>query len=154
VGDWETSRERRSKRQRSASSESSFIDSSLAFKFKEDIRNNPGRQADTDAKIKNHRENQLLHLIPSSQHSTSRAQLQKETFEKRKRHKTRVDRYKPTRVDCSPVREAVQKWNSSRKYKRGDSGKAAKKAGDDLIQNFSSNRIGNDRLTVCIWQHC
>lgn len=71
-----------------------------------------------------------------------------ETFEKRKRHKTREDRYEPAKKIKKSCPDVKKKKNKHKKEKRGDRRKAAKKAGEDLIRKFSSKSIGNDRLTV------
>ncbi|KAF7959558.1 hypothetical protein EAE96_001174 [Botrytis aclada] len=73
-------------------------------------------------------------------------QPKQETFEKRARHKTRVDRYDTTRK--SNKAEAVDKPIRTRREKRGDRTRAAKKASEDLMSNFASKKIGQDRLTV------
>ena len=74
----------------------------------------------------------------------------KETFEKRPRHKTREDKYEPKKKKEKKQKKAsVDKTSSRKREKKGDRKKgAAKKAGDELIQNFSSNNISQDRLTV------
>lgn len=73
----------------------------------------------------------------------------KETFEKRPRHKTREDKYEPKKKE-KEEKNRVSEGKSSRKKreKSGDRRKAAKKAGDELIQNFSSKNIAQDRLTI------
>ncbi|TEY40393.1 hypothetical protein BOTCAL_0433g00030 [Botryotinia calthae] len=84
--------------------------------------------------------------ITSISSGSSVMQPKQETFEKRARHKTREDRY-----DTKGKRdkaEAVDKPLRTRREKRGDRKKAAKKASEDLMSNFASNKIGQDRLTV------
>lgn len=68
-------------------------------------------------------------------------------FERRRRNKTRKDRYEPKRalVDANPQlnrqkkREKKMKSKSRRKVLRN---------GEDLMHQFSSNSVGLDRLTV------
>ncbi|TVY59073.1 hypothetical protein LSUE1_G009563 [Lachnellula suecica] len=71
----------------------------------------------------------------------------KETFEKRARHKTKEDRYEPKKKRRKS--ETVEKKRSGTKpEKKSDRKKAAKKAGEDLVRNFSSKSIGQERLTI------
>lgn len=72
----------------------------------------------------------------------------KETFEKRARHKTREDRYEPRKKEKRQGKIAVEKSSRKKREKRGDRKKAARKAGEELMQNFSSKSIAQDRLTV------
>ncbi|TGO21898.1 hypothetical protein BPAE_0194g00030 [Botrytis paeoniae] len=84
--------------------------------------------------------------ITSISSRSSVVQPKQEIFEKRERHKTREDRYDTKRK--SNKAEAVDKPIKTRREKRGDRTKAARKASKDLISNFASNKIGKDRLTV------
>ncbi|KAL5320794.1 hypothetical protein ACEPPN_011604 [Leptodophora sp. 'Broadleaf-Isolate-01'] len=72
----------------------------------------------------------------------------KETFEKRARHKTREDRYEPRKKEKRQGKIAVEKSSRKKREKRGDRKKAARKAGEELMQNFSSKSIAQDRLTI------
>ncbi|KAG4438521.1 hypothetical protein IFR05_005995 [Cadophora sp. M221] len=72
----------------------------------------------------------------------------KETFEKRARHKTREDRYEPKKKDKKSGKITGEKSSRKKREKRGDRKKAARKAGDELMQNFSSKSIAQDRLTI------
>ncbi|KAM0128781.1 hypothetical protein ACHAP3_008169 [Botrytis cinerea] len=84
--------------------------------------------------------------VTSTSSRSSAVQPKQEAFEKRARHKTREDRYDTKRkADKS---EAVDKPIRTRREKRGDRKKAARKASEDLMNNFASNKIGQDRLTV------
>ncbi|EKD19282.1 uncharacterized protein L3040_009278 [Drepanopeziza brunnea f. sp. 'multigermtubi'] len=71
----------------------------------------------------------------------------RETFEKRPRYKTREDRYEPKKEKRSRKNDE-NKATTKKREKKGDRRKAAKRAGEDLMQNFSSNRIGQERLTM------
>ncbi|CZT47451.1 uncharacterized protein RSE6_08013 [Rhynchosporium secalis] len=71
----------------------------------------------------------------------------KETFEKRARHKTREDRYEPKKKEAKSKRND-EKPSRKKREKRGDRKKIAKKSGEELIQNFSSKNISQDRLTI------
>ncbi|KAI9053668.1 hypothetical protein LZ554_002622 [Drepanopeziza brunnea f. sp. 'monogermtubi'] len=71
----------------------------------------------------------------------------RETFEKRPRHKTREDRYEPKKEKRSRKNDE-NKATRKKREKKGNRRKAAKRAGEDLMQNFSSNRIGQERLTM------
>ncbi|TGO47443.1 hypothetical protein BCON_0277g00030 [Botryotinia convoluta] len=84
--------------------------------------------------------------ITSISSRSSVVQPKQETFEKGARHKTREDRYDTKRK--SNKAEAVDKPIRTRREKRGDRTKAARKASKDLMSNFASNKIGKVRLTV------
>lgn len=72
----------------------------------------------------------------------------KETFEKRARHKTREDRYEPKEKVKKCRNDEECKRPRKKREKKGDRKRAAKKAGEDLMRNFSSKSIGQNRLTV------
>ncbi|KAG9238314.1 hypothetical protein BJ875DRAFT_55722 [Amylocarpus encephaloides] len=71
----------------------------------------------------------------------------KETFEKRARHKTREDRYEPKakrqKADKIDHREREKKSGCRKKDVR-----KAKKDSEELMQNFTSKNIGQERLTI------
>jgi hypothetical protein len=70
-------------------------------------------------------------------------------FEKRARHKTREERYEPKeKKSRNSDRVGERKRSKTRREKRGDRKKRAKRAGEELMYNFSSNSIGQERLTV------
>ena len=94
----------------------------------------------------------------SKSSAASRASLnvrprEKETFEKRARHKTREDRYEP-KVKSSKVekddKERETRRSTSKRLKKNDRNKP-KKDGGELMRNFSSKSIGQERLTVGIF---
>ncbi|TGO76040.1 hypothetical protein BELL_0178g00120 [Botrytis elliptica] len=91
-------------------------------------------------------ERNVSSTITSFSSRSSVVQPKQETFEKRARHKTREDRYDTKRK--SNKAEAVDKPIRTRRERRGDRTKAARKASKDLMSNFASNKIGKDRLTV------
>jgi len=74
----------------------------------------------------------------------------KEVFEKRTRHKAREDLYEPIKKYKSSRKDSEEKSRRKKKEKKSDRRKAAKRAGEDLMHNFSSKSIGQDRLTVSI----
>ncbi|KAI9642327.1 hypothetical protein NHQ30_009129 [Ciborinia camelliae] len=84
--------------------------------------------------------------MTSSSSQPSVMQQKQETFEKRPRHKTREDRYDTKKK--SNKAEVVEKPIKTRREKKGDRKKAARKASGDLMKNFASNKIGQDRLTT------
>ncbi|QSZ29146.1 hypothetical protein DSL72_003657 [Monilinia vaccinii-corymbosi] len=84
--------------------------------------------------------------VTSSSSQFSVAQPKQETFEKRARHKTREDRYETKRKVGKA--DVVEKPIRMRREKKGDRRKAARKASEDLMNNFASNKIGQDRLTA------
>jgi hypothetical protein len=72
-----------------------------------------------------------------------------ETYERRKRHRTREDLYEPGK-DITKVLEPYPK--AERKKMKNDKNKEKSrrntKARKDLMDNFSSRKVGSDRLTV------
>lgn len=93
--------------------------------------------------------------VASSQaESPEQPETRHETFEKRSRHKTREDRYESKSEKTKARDKAEKEIHAKRKReKKGDRKKAAKKAGEALMQNFSSKAIGQERLTVRIPSH-
>ena len=81
--------------------------------------------------------------------STSRS-VRQETFEKRKRHKTREDRYEAKKEKENLEEKDGKKRPRMKRAKKGDEKRAARKAGEDLMNNFTSESIGQERLTVSI----
>jgi hypothetical protein len=81
--------------------------------------------------------------IPSSVSSNAVQQ----SFEKRARHKTREDRYEPKKETKS---KKARGGKSSKKKREKSSQKAGRKSGTDLVHNFSSKSISQDRLTVSV----
>jgi hypothetical protein len=72
-----------------------------------------------------------------------------ESFEKRARYKTREERYEPKeKKSRNSDHVSERKGSKRRRGKRGDRKKRAKRAGEELMYKFSSNRIGQERLTV------
>lgn len=67
-----------------------------------------------------------------------------ETFGRRKRHKTRETRYESVKA---PHTSRTLKWEK-RRLEKSKSRRKVEKTGDDLIKNFSSRSVGQDRLTV------
>lgn len=73
-----------------------------------------------------------------------------EVFEKRARHKTREDRYEPKKEKKSFEGKDWEKRPRTKRAKKGDEKRAARKAGENLINNFTSKSIRQERLTVNI----
>lgn len=80
--------------------------------------------------------------------SSTGPSIPQETFEKRARHRTREDLYDPKRKRKRADKNDEEEKPMTKRTKKGDGKKAAKRAGEDLMNNFTSNRIGQDRLTV------
>lgn len=92
--------------------------------------------------------NQLEIYSSSSDNQSESDEVQhKETFEKRKRHKTKTDRYEPKKK-AKPIVEEKNVVKKVKKFKRGDAAKASRKAGEDLVRSFTSKSIAQERLTV------
>jgi hypothetical protein len=85
--------------------------------------------------------------------SSASSKPKQETFERRPRHKTREDRYEPKKAKKGAKDDEERRFKK-KKEKKGDRKKAAKKAGEDLMRNFSSKRISQERLTVGLFPHC
>ncbi|KUJ24030.1 uncharacterized protein LY89DRAFT_553327, partial [Mollisia scopiformis] len=68
-------------------------------------------------------------------------------FERRARHKTREDKYEPRKVDKKVKKDGTER-KPRKKIEKSDRKKAARKSGEDLMNNFSSKSIGQDRLTI------
>ncbi|CZR50496.1 uncharacterized protein PAC_00369 [Phialocephala subalpina] len=72
----------------------------------------------------------------------------KETFERRARYKTREDKYEPKTEDKRAKKDGTERKSRRKKEKKSDRRKTARKSGEELMQNFSSKSIGQERLTV------
>jgi hypothetical protein len=85
--------------------------------------------------------------------SSASSNPKQEIFERRPRHKTREDRYEPNKKAKKGSKDDEERRLKKKKEKKGDRKKAAKKAGEDLMRNFSSKRISQERLTVGLFPH-
>ena len=72
-----------------------------------------------------------------------------EVFHKRPRHKTREDRYEPKVMGTSHQKNDETKQKRSKKTSKGREKKIRKKSGGELMNDFTSDKISNERLTVC-----
>jgi hypothetical protein len=84
--------------------------------------------------------------VHSSISGPSQVQIDSKAFEKRARHKTREDKYEPKKKQSK--KPNPDKPTRKRREKKGDQKKAARKASESLKDNFNSNKIGQERLTV------
>jgi len=75
------------------------------------------------------------------------AKYRPEIFEKQPRRKTREELYNHKKREKRDGQDEEKRIRKKRE-KRGDKKKAAKKAGEDLMNNFSSKSVGQERLTV------
>jgi hypothetical protein len=73
---------------------------------------------------------------------------QVESFEKRRRHKTREDRYGPKVALVDPKTQANWQKKSGRKEKSKSRRKFPRSSSKKLMDQFSSKNVGHDRLTV------
>ena len=85
---------------------------------------------------------------PSDPGTSTPSTARQETFEKRARHKTREDRYVPKKEKNKPGRNNREKEPRAKRLKKGDGKRAARRAGEDLMNSFASKSIGPERLTV------
>jgi len=86
--------------------------------------------------------------------SSSSSSAPSENFERRKRHKTRENLYEPhsgalKRRSKQKDKDEVKEGKRKKKHRRTEKKrKDAKKPGQNLINNFSADRVHHDRLTV------
>lgn len=98
--------------------------------------------------------------ITSSQSSSSTSSgvaAPEETFERRKRHRTRVDLYEPN----SGVRSKRSKRKVQDAEQGDDIGKTKKKSkrkskherrpGEELVKSFRTSKVNKDRITVSLF---
>lgn len=75
---------------------------------------------------------------------------QEETFEKRPRHRTRVDLYEPKDQLGDSESHSREKRRNSKRRKEGSRRSTTRKAREELMNSFSSENINQERLTVSI----
>lgn len=71
----------------------------------------------------------------------------KETFDRRKRHKTNEHRYDQSKRPRPDGSEESRRTNH-KKVKRGESQRVVRRAGEELMRKFSSSHLADTRLTV------
>lgn len=143
---------RRKKRQHLSSSDTSLLEPApkqISPRVSREEHSHKRRREESPLRTRKRRKAE-----PPESVELPQANIRKETFEKRARHKTREDRYDPNKEKSRNRKEKeveeAEKQPRKRREKKSDKRKAAKKAGEDLMNNFSSKSIGQDRLTVCI----
>ncbi|CAL3962303.1 unnamed protein product [Diplocarpon coronariae] len=136
------------KRRHKSSSDSSLLEAPIRLQ-RNDLKSDDPHP--TISQRQNHptaqEKPQVDHSDTGGSSHTSSRNPPRETFEKRIRHKTREDRYEPKKKVRSG-KDGVQNTSKKRRVKRGDRRKAAKKSGEELMQNFSSTNVARDRLTM------
>ena len=80
--------------------------------------------------------------------SSSELPQANEIFDKRRRHKTKEDRYDAKAKKSKAAVENKTAKKNAKKFKRGDGAKILRAAGEDLIRSFASNKVAKERLTV------
>lgn len=138
------------KRRRNSSSDSSFLkpaarEASVPVKHKHKHKQRVLSDQSLERQPRRHSEKQNARSLDSG--SSSKLNVRHETFEKRARHKTREDRYETKKKEKTAVKDVEDKPRAKR-VKRGDGARAARKAGERLMNSFTSKSIGQDRLTV------
>lgn len=140
---------RKSKRKRNSSTDSSLLEAPVRTKAQpliskayHDSPENPQKAAQVDEKRKFEPVEKDVGSVSSEENRPE------EIFEKRARHKTKEDRYEPKKKRQKSEKPSEKKRPSTKPEKKSDRRKAARKAGEDLIRNFSSKNIGQERLTV------
>ena len=140
----------RKRQRRNSSSDSSLLVAGITTKI-----NSPGRYTVSNKYRKEENNQSHTRMECGTETSDTEASGQainrQEPFEKRPRRKTKEDRYKPK--DRKTVSELCrrQKRQSTRGVKKRDEKRAARKLGECLMHNFTSEHIAQDRLTVSIW---
>jgi len=71
-----------------------------------------------------------------------------EEYAKRKRHKTKLDRYEAKPKAVTESRRSRVRTERPEKAKTSQLKKTTRRIGEDLLRNFASSKIANDRLTV------
>ncbi|KAL3423905.1 hypothetical protein PVAG01_05652 [Phlyctema vagabunda] len=72
---------------------------------------------------------------------------QQGAFAKRKRHKTRESRYEPNQKSRALEEKSVDRPRR-KKARQVDASRAARQAGEELMRNFSSKNVSNERVTL------
>lgn len=89
-------------------------------------------------------------LSRSSSHTLGLPEKPLETYERRKRHKTREDRYEPKQ---ERKRDNVKKREKGAREKPKRKRKHAQKSGSALMQDFAAGNVEPERLTVSLYDH-
>lgn len=138
----------RKRRRHNSSSDSSLLEVTVQPKLPEQRLERAAQLPSVSPKIQKKRK-----LVASDAGSLSQRGSHRETFEKRARYKTREDLYESKEKKEKKKRESdigEDRKPKAKRVKKGDGKKAAKKAGEDLMSNFTSKSVGHNRLTVSI----
>jgi len=135
------------KRRRNSSSDSSFLEPAepetrIGSLFRDTVCKPPAKEERLVSQIHKKRKAESVLSKASGQ-----PKYRQETFERRPRHKTCEDLYDLSKRKERNVQEKGKRVRKKRE-KRGDRMRAAKRVGDDLMNNFSSESICQERLTV------
>lgn len=141
---------KRVRRRHTSSSDSSLLDYTISTKLDSRIRYDASDKYGKRDKIPPHlqvkRKAETLDPETPGQRSN-----QRETFEKRPRRKTRENLYEPKDQKKDSELRSREKRLGTKRVKKGERKIAARRAGEDLMRNFSSEKIAHDRLTVSLW---
>lgn len=150
VDDYDGERMRsRAKRRHNSSSDSSLLEPAVTPKRPSWILEERNGKSQVSREETSFPPSQKKRKVATSTVESSMSPIiPQETFEKRARHKTREDLYDPKRKRKRGNKNDEEKKLVTKRTKKGDGKKAAKKAGEDLMNNFTSKSIGQDRLTV------
>ena len=140
----------RKQRKRNSSSDSSLLEGGVPPKSETQIRDEAAAKYRKQGKSSSKLQRKQKVETPDIQ-TAGQSRNRQETFEKRPRHKTREDLYEPKDRQKNSRSYDEEKQPKSGREKRGDKTRATRKVGEDLIHNFSSENIAQDRLTVSIW---
>lgn len=91
----------------------------------------------------------LKHKLPMTTNDSPKptSATSQRLFTKRARHKTRENLYEPKETTLIARQRAERK---SKRHGRGKMHRMSKKTGQDVMENFSSKSIAQDRLTVSL----
>lgn len=132
---------KRRKRQWHSSSDSSLLDSAVDSRIRNDASQKYEKRDQTLSRLQVKRKDETLDT-----EMPERSSNLQETFERRPRRKTREDLYEPK--DQKRYSELPSREKRTKRVKKGDRKRTARRAGEDLMRNFSSEKISHDRLTV------
>lgn len=139
------------KRTRNSSTDSSILEAVPQPRNHSATKHNtkPDAVGDHNRGTTAHKKQRISSKAPEASSYSSVAGIpRKETFERRARHKTREDRYDPNKKNKQKKGGEDDKRQKKKKETKSERRKANKRAGEDLMRNFSSKSIGQERLTV------
>ncbi|KAF4627362.1 hypothetical protein G7Y89_g10791 [Cudoniella acicularis] len=145
------SKPNKSKRRHASSSDSSLLEVPVKAAPQSTIRRQDGdgiSRHNEESVVQSRKRHQAESTSSAAGSVTGHSSPPKEVFEKRARHKTREERYEPKVSNRAIEITCEKKSSTSKRQKKSGQKKSAKKAGEDLMRNFSSKSIGQERITI------